>query len=243
MSIGKDKLVLDPANFAEGDHVASYVTAADGTLITKTTDGAKERLDVSTGAEHDHGSAFTAADKGTLALALDPSSNYANLKVNAAGELLVAADISVTTGSDKIEDSAHASGDVGAYVLSVREDVLTTSTSASGDYQSFKTDSLGRLWTVAEVTVTPPNTAVLATAATVGTSAVALPATALTARKRILIENIGTRPIFIGDSAVTIASGVRVSAGSTWETELGPTAVLYAIAAAAGQDVRVLEIA
>jgi len=243
MGISKDKLVLDPTNFAEGDHVASYVTAADGTLITKTTDGLKERLDVSTGAEHDHGSAFTASDKGSLALVLDPSNNYTNLKVNASGELMVAADISVSTGSDKLEDTAHANGDVGAYVLTVREDSLTTSTSASGDYQSLKTDSLGRLYTTGSVVFQPPNVSVLATAVSVGTSAIALPASSLSARKRILIENIGTRPIFIGDSAVTASSGVRVSVGATWECELGPDAVLYAISSAAGQDVRVLEIA
>lgn len=46
----------------------------------------------------------------------------------------------------KAEDSVHATGDSGVYVLNVREDVLAASTDADGDYQSFKSDSLGRTW-------------------------------------------------------------------------------------------------
>lgn len=245
MGISKDRLVLDTSNLSDADNVGAYVRASDGTLITKTTDGSKERLDVSTGAEHDEGAAFTGGDKGTLALAVDPSNNYANLNVNAAGELLVSANLSVSSDYAYVEDTAHVSGDIGAYMLSVREDSLTISTSASGDYQSLKTDSLGRLWITGAVTadINVPNTSVLATAVTVGTSAVALPATSLTGRKHILIENLGSKPIFIGNSAVTTSSGVRVSAGATWETDLGPSAVLYAISGTAGQDVRVIEIA
>jgi hypothetical protein len=242
MGISKDRLVFD-ATADDGDIVGSFIKAADGTLITKTTDGSKERLDVNTGAEHAHGAAFVAADKGTLALALDPSSNYANLKVNAAGELLVAADISVTTGSDKIEDSAHASGDVGAYILGVRNDTDAVLTSADGDYSSIAVDSAGRVKIVGEVTVPVPNTATLATAVAVGTTALALPATALANRKRIVIENLGNKAVFIGSSAVTTASGIRLSAGSSWEAEIGPSVSLYAISTNAGQDVRVLEIA
>ena len=49
--------------------------------------------------------------------------------------------------SEYAEDTVHTDGDTGSYALNVREDTLTTSTTASGDYQSFKSDSLGRLWT------------------------------------------------------------------------------------------------
>ena len=64
------------------------------------------------------------------------------LDVNIAGGT-----ISVTSGSEYAEDSAHADTDLGSYILSVREDTLTASTSADGDYQSFKSDSMGRIYT------------------------------------------------------------------------------------------------
>lgn len=44
------------------------------------------------------------------------------------------------------EDVASADGHAGASVLTVRQDTLAGSTSADGDYQPFKTDSVGRLW-------------------------------------------------------------------------------------------------
>ena len=63
------------------------------------------------------------------------------LDVNIAG-----GSISVTSGSEYTEDAAHADTDLGSFVLSVREDTLAASTDASGDYQSFKSDMLGRLY-------------------------------------------------------------------------------------------------
>lgn len=63
------------------------------------------------------------------------------LDVNIAG-----GSITVTSGSEFAEDSAHADVDLGSYILSVREDVLTASTDADGDYQSFKSDALGRIY-------------------------------------------------------------------------------------------------
>lgn len=73
------------------------------------------------------------------------------LAINADGSINVNADISVVNGSDKAEDSAHADGDIGTYVLAVRQDSLAASTSADGDYASLKVDSLGQLYTVASL--------------------------------------------------------------------------------------------
>lgn len=73
------------------------------------------------------------------------------LAINADGSINVNADISVVNGSDKAEDSAHASGDIGTYVLAVRQDSLATDTSADGDYASLKVNSLGQLYTLASI--------------------------------------------------------------------------------------------
>lgn len=62
-----------------------------------------------------------------------------------------ALDVNVVNGPDDaiyLEDDPHASGDKGVFVLSVRQDVLTASVSADGDYAAFKLNSRGGLWTV-----------------------------------------------------------------------------------------------
>lgn len=241
--MGKDKIVFDPANAAETDNIGAYVRAEDGTLITHTTDGAKERLDVATGIEKNSGDAYTLGDRGAAVWAVDPAGDYAPLRVNADGELLV--DVQVTTGADKAEDSAHASGDVGSYVLSVREDTLTTSTSASGDYQSFKTDSLGALWTrVTEIPQPSGFTATTFNNVPVGLTATPVPASALANRKKIQIQNIANKEIFIGfDNTVTTSTGLRLSPGSFYEIELGAGVSVYAISTAAAQNLRYAEFA
>jgi len=87
------------------------------------------------------------------------------------------------------------------------------------------------------------NVASLNTATTVGTSAAALIATALNGRTNLLIQNLGSKAIFIGSSAaVTSANGVRIAAGSDLTVEVGENVSLFAISTAAGQDVRLLEV-
>lgn len=243
--IGTDKLVFDPlvSPLDENSNVGAWLRAADGTLITKTTDGSKERLDVNTGAEHNRGSAAGSTDRGMFALAVDDAGNYAPLKVNSSGELLV--DVTVTTGADKAEDSAHVSGDIGSYVLAVRQDTLSSSVSADGDYASFKVDSLGALWTrLSQIPAADaPNTAFSAQPISVSTTAIALPTSPLAARKKIVIQNLGNKAVFVGASSVTAADGIRIAAGGNWETEAGPAIALYAISSGGTQDVRVYEIA
>lgn len=244
--IGKEKLVFDTtATLSDNDNVGAYLRAADGTLITKTTDGSKERLDVANGAEAELGSAVAADQRANLAaVAVDPFGNLATLKVNADGELM--ADVSVTTGADKAEDAAHASGDIGSYVLSVRQDALASSTSADGDYQSMKTDSVGALWVRLSqgVALDSPNTAIAAAAVSVTDTETDIPSANLAARKKILLQNLGKSAIFVGPTGLDVTSGIRIAAGGNWEIEAGPGIEFKAIAESGKTcDVRVFEIA
>lgn len=91
-------------------------------------------------------------------------------------------------------------------------------------------------------TLAAPGTAIKPTAVTVGTSAVALPTTALTGRKKLYVQNRGAQSIFLGDSGVTTSSGIEVSKFSTWSDDVGAGVSMYAISGSAGMDVRVLEI-
>jgi hypothetical protein len=163
MGLSKDKLVYDGTTPSDGDSVAAFLHAT--LKLTSTTLGGVEALDVnvagSTGLGiYDEDTAHVSGDKGQQILAVrsdaggslvSADGDYTPLSVNAAGELRVAADISLTSGSDKAEDAAHSSGDIGTYILGVRQDTLSASVSADGDYGSLKLDSLGRLWTNAVI--------------------------------------------------------------------------------------------
>lgn len=152
--------------------------------------------------------------------------------------LINASDIEVAINAEYAEDSAHVSGNEGAYVLSVREDTLASSTSISGDYQSFKTDALGRLW-MNDTNQTMENSAVA-----VGAIATDLVATDLANRKRILVQNLGNRSIYIGkDNTVTTSNGAELFPGSSLELDIGPGVNIHAISASGTQDVRVLQLA
>lgn len=158
----------DAGTIADSHKVLSGIISTDGsTLITDTLVGANQGLDVFvindaanpvsvlTNFEYAEDSAHTSGDIGSFALAVrndvegsltDADGDYAPLQVDSLGRLRVIADLDVVNLSEKAEDSAHTSGDIGDYVLSVRQDTLATSTDADGDYQSFKSDSLGKLY-------------------------------------------------------------------------------------------------
>lgn len=61
---------------------------------------------------------------------------------------VVSGTITANTNFAYAEDSVHVSGDVGAFVLGVRNDFFTTLTSAEGDYSPFNVDQFGRLRTI-----------------------------------------------------------------------------------------------
>ena len=306
--LSKERLVFDPAELASSDDVGAYLRSSDGTLITHTTVGGKEALDVNVANTIDisatdldirdlsHTQDSVKVGDGTdfLAVNADGSINAVvsatdldirdlsfatdsvdvsgssvsvsntvtvsatdfdirnlshaqdnvaiaqggnTMVVNADGSINVNADISVVNGSDKAEDSAHVSGDIGTYVLSVREDTLTSSTSASGDYQSFKTDALGRLH------VMDAGQSAVFSAVSVSSTATDLVASDLANRRKILVQNIGSKNIFIGNSGVTTSTGVMVPAGASAEFELGSQVNLHAITASGSSNVRVMEVA
>jgi len=152
--IGKHKITVDTTVLDNGDSLAAYLTSAAGTLLTSTTDGGKERLDVSAAAEKAEDSAHVSGDTGSFVLAvrndagtaLAADGDYSALQVDSTGALRTSGSFTVDFSFDYAEDSAAASGDIGASVLAVRQDTLATSTSADGDYANFKTNSVGSLY-------------------------------------------------------------------------------------------------
>lgn len=158
--------------------------------------------------------------------------------VNADGSINANVDVSVVNGSDKAEDAAHVSADIGTYILSVREDTLSSSTSATGDYQSLKTDAVGRLYgnNAAQVA--------LFAARTINATATDLVVSDLPNRTRVLIQNIGANHIYLGhDATVTTSTGIRIDKESSIELEVGPQVNLHAITLSGTSTIRIAEFA
>lgn len=249
MNIGISRITFDPSNTADSHSIGSYLRSSDGTLLTHTTIGGDEALDVNivgqTGV-YNEDDAHASGDKGSFILAVrndvegalaGTDGDYAPLQVDALGRLRVAADISVSNGFEKIEDSAHASGDVGGYVLSVRQDTLASS-AADGDYQSFKTDSLGRLHTIDAAQSAAYGAKSIAAVAT------DIVTTDLVNRRKILVQNLSNKNIFIGsDASVTTVLGIKLSPESSMVLEISAGVNVHAITASGTADVRYFELA
>lgn len=122
---------------ADGDYSAFAVDSA-GRLITST-----EKAEDAAHTSGDFGQFILGVRNDANATLTSADGDYSPLAVDSAGRLKVTA----TFPSNYAEDSAHASGDIGDYVLAVRQDTLASSTSADGDYGSFKTNSRGALYT------------------------------------------------------------------------------------------------
>ncbi len=329
---GKSKIAIDATTLADGDSIASYVVDASGTLVTGVDIGGNRNLRVVTPSHFAEDSAHTSGDYGSFALAVrhdadtsmvSADGDYAPLQVDANGKLKVAADLDVDFDYVYNEDAAHTSGDLGAYVLAVRQDTLANSTSADGDYASFKLNTLGELYvhdTDVKAELVAANTSLDAIEAdvdslnslitalskaedavhssgdqgimslgirndnqsttltsasgdysgiatdkkgavytkdiangsnlqqvvTVGTTALALPASPLADRSSMMIQMLSGGQLYLGSATVTNSGatrGFKLGEGGFVSMDAGPSNVIYGIANAAGKEVVVWEFA
>lgn len=303
MPLNKGQLVFDESDLDNSDQVGAHIIGTAGEKVTSTTVGASESLDVAV-KEHigiqveDEASA--GGESGMFMLGVrrdadtspvDADGDFHPFVFDDQGFLKVAGKITVEAGdAEYLEDSAHVSGDAGIHMLSVRQDTLAGSTSTDGDYASFKTDSLGRLYTRGNIeglvaddavdsgnplkigfravtTLTAvsaandradavsdlyrrqyvnnaPNISWKATTENATAAAVQVLATALPGRKKIIIQNKGTKKVFVGnDNTVTTTSGFEIPANSTWEIDFGQNLQVWVISESGTQALRLVELA
>jgi hypothetical protein len=241
MGITLDKLVFDTTVPDNGANVGAYLRAADGALINATSNALHVHIASSTGlgifAED---AAHTTGDLGQQILAVrndagtalaGASGDYIPLSTDASGNLRV------TGGITYAEDAAHTSGDSGNYVLSVRQDTLSASASADGDYQSFKTDAFGRQW------MSFAKQSGAYAAVSVGNTATDLIGTDLANRTMVILQNVSNRDVFVGTNAsVTTSNGIRLAAGASMEIPVTSAVNLHGITSSGTADVRTLEL-
>jgi hypothetical protein len=228
----KDHLIFDTtdaASIADSDSVGAFVRAGDdGTQIGHVADALKVSL---TNTSIDvTATNLDIRDLTHISDSVKVGDGTNLLAVNADGSINVMADVSIVSGSDKAEDAAHASGDIGTYILAVRQDTLANSVSADGDYASLKVDATGALYVnvAASGTLTVSDAALAATAIAnaanplgVADTAEAAVASALANRKYLWIYNNANTKVFLGSSGVTAANGFPLSPGSYMEIRAG----------------------
>jgi hypothetical protein len=74
----------------------------------------------------------------------------------------------------------------------------------------------------------------------VNVAAVALAAAETNSFQRVDLKNKGANPVFIGDAAVTAATGYELATGAEKSLQLGPGEALYGIATVGPNTVHVL---
>jgi len=144
--MGKVKNCFDRslADLNENDNVGSFLrSGVDGSLITSGN-----------GASDNVANTFEGLDTRAFAYAWDSvGDNWDRLQINASGELKVAAAIDVANDFVYNEDTAHATGDAGAFGLTIRMADINGVNAAllagtEGDYQGSYTNNKGELYVV-----------------------------------------------------------------------------------------------
>lgn len=228
-SLTLEKLSFDPADVAAGPSIGSYQIDAAGNVLSPADQGV-----------HAEDSAHVSGDSGVQVLVVrkdaagslvSADGDYAPLQVDASGQLRTVTSLSSAVADDAADTENPIK--VGSHAM---DDQTALSAVTAGDKADLISDEYRRV-----VINDAAHIGVLSSAVTVGTSAVALPASALAGRTRIMIQNRGGQSVFVGHSTVTTSTGIEVTKGATLALEAGPAVAFYAISGSAGNDVRVIE--
>jgi hypothetical protein len=153
--MGKAQVSANTTTLADGDSIAAYLVDSAGTLLTSTTVGSDEALDVNivqTVGVYAEDSAHTSTDNGYFMLAIrndaggtlsSADGDYEGLQLNATG--LLRTEAAFANDFTYLEDSGHTTGDRGAFMMGVRNDANAALTSTDLDYSPIATDSAGRI--------------------------------------------------------------------------------------------------
>lgn len=246
MGLNKDQLVLDTAALTESDNVGAYIRASDGTLITQTTTGAIKALDVQI-ANSSLAVTATNLDIRDLAFATDKVDVGGSIVALDAGTLAALESITVQNGAGgsavNIQDGGN-SITVDAVNLDIRDLAFATDkVDVGGSVVALDSATLAALETINVVINLATSAAFSAVAVDATVGGTDLVPSDLANRKKIIIQNVSSKAIFIGNSGVTIATGIKLPASSSAEFEVGQAVNLYAITASGSADVRIMETA
>jgi hypothetical protein len=176
--------------------------------------------------------ATTVADGDSVAAYL-----YAGAKLTSTlVDTKQALDVNVVAVSGGVADDAVDSGNplkIGSRAV----DAALTELSAANDRADVISDLYRRIW----VNDSPNIELDAADVDVTGTGALLVAANS--GRRRILVQNLGNKAIYVGPSGVTVSSGIRIAGGAMLEIPLGEHLPIHAIAESGTQDVRYMQLA
>jgi hypothetical protein len=249
VAAGKSQIAVNTGTLAQGDTIGAYLVSASSALVTSTNFNSKDWLDTRPINAYAEDSAHSSGDYGSFIMGVRSDTggpfgadgDYVPFSMDSQNRLRVAAEFNADFDFVYDEDTAHTDGDPGAFTLSVRKDSPGSTAGTSGDYAAYLTNEQGELRTVDKA-----ETAILQQVVTVGTTALALPTTALTSRKSVMIQMLSGGQLYIGSATVTNSGstrGIKLGEGGFITLDVGPSVDVYGIANAAGKEVAVLEMA
>lgn len=222
--IGKDQLVFDTTNaqsIADSDSVGAFVRSAGGTLITHTTAGGKEALDVniaggvSLEVDLDHTEDSVRLGNGVAFFTSTTIGGDIGLDVNLinASIEVTATDLDIrgiTAVSDSIQSRLHdGAGTALTSTLVGADQALDVNVVASEDL------------TVNDAALANTAIATVALSLAVANTAQDVVAAPLANRKYLYIKNMSNQEMYIGASGVTAANGFPLSPSAIAELRIG----------------------
>lgn len=201
-----------------GDGTDFLAIAADGSIAV-TDNGASLTVDA---VNLDIRSLTSASDSVEIQTAAGQA-----LAIDASGFITANINGSVTVSATQldIDDLSHA---VDSVSIGDGTDLLAVNTDGSINVRS--SDEAFSSWK--------------STAQSVTAVASQVASTALTGRLKMIVQNLGSQDIFLGESAgVTTSTGTKVAKGSSYEMGWDSGATVYAISASGSADIRISEFA
>lgn len=250
MALNKDAIIFDPADLTESDSVGAYLRSADGTVLTHTTNGAKEALDVNIAEFTSAGVKIIDSDGDELAIEADGS---INVNATFSGPIKFRQDGAVVDVEEDTVTPAN-SAPLPVKLTSTSGDINITAGDLNvqlehtgANYDSLRvgdgTNIMGVSGNAEATVVDRANSGVATANTTIAATATPIVASALSERKYVEIQNLSGKKVYLGGSGVSAADGIEIKRGNSWSGKVGPGAVLYAITDAGTSDVRVLELA
>lgn len=270
-------LVFDPtsSDLDENDNIGAYIRGKSGNVITSTTDGARECLNVSI-CNIDEALNVDVDLDGIYEVTNNPDPDnvgiIAHTRSGSPGDLeQVERTTADKPGEDAIDPTTVKGLDVNSFMHSYDSnddqwnrfvalsdddsdnsssslkmgsrafDGALTAVSATGDRADMLSDMYRRVYVNNGANIDILSSAPALVKSLAAVKSVAAP---LAGRRHILIQNLSTRPIYVGDSAVSVSTGTFVGKHKHFEADYGENIDLWILGTdASDQDVRVLESA
>lgn len=238
MGIQKDKLIYDATTPADGDSVAAFLHASGGKL-TSTNISSKEGLDVNII------NPITVDMDGVYVPVTNPTPDNTGVIANTR-----AATLDATTQVERTTAGPLADGVVNANVIGLDTSAFLMGYNGS-TWDRVKAASGAvhvKLMAVDSSVALPVKDCAEAFLTTLKAVSVtgAMVVSALTGRRRVLVQNLGSKAVFVGPSGVGntgASTGLRIAAGANMEIPLGAGAALHAIAESGTQNCVIMELA